>query len=73
MKKAIVFLLLSLCAICGSFAQDDEAKNRIVVNGRGDYCFETSFPELMSRGVNSEVWVRQFWFRSQQSALHGVY
>lgn len=58
MKKAIVFLLLSLCAICGSFAQDDEAKNRIVVNERGDYCFETSFPELMSRGVNSEVWVR---------------
>ena len=55
MKRAVVFLLLILCAVYGSFAQEGEAKSRIVVNGRGDYCFETSFPELMSRGVNSEV------------------
>lgn len=55
MKRAIVFLLLSLGAFYSSFAQEGEAKNRIVVNGRGDYCYETSFSELMSRGVNSEI------------------
>jgi hypothetical protein len=57
MKKTIVFLLVSLCAVYGSYAQGEGAKSRLTVNGQGDYCFETSFTELVSQGINSEIQV----------------
>ena len=58
MRNFIITVLLEFGFICGAYAQHLKIEDRIKKNENGDFCFETSFPELLANGIKEEVRVQ---------------